>query len=187
MSEARKTDLFIEMYMAALRSATKNPYLQEPKMGSEKYNQLDAARKVVDEMEGDWGDFIRCQFAAMRRLKLIPSSHHMCSPKAIQRYIVHQKMKNRYHRKEYSLEGNYFTVHATGKQYEIKQVDLPTQEDPMANYAHHLANSDEMPPNGEYALECLEYAIAKLRYKDKIPTEALMRRLRQLKEEVCAT
>ena len=183
LSEQRKTELFVDLYITALRAAYKNQWLQPPKGDSEKWKQLEAARKIVDEMDGSYGDFIRCQFAAMRKFKLVPAPHHLSSRNAVQRYMVHQKMKNLHHYSTYSVEGDDLIVHATMKHYPLEQADLPTKEDPEANYAHHISNTDCASGDTTKDIESIEYAIAKLKYKDRIPTEALLRKLKQLKEK----
>lgn len=182
LSEDRRTEIFADLYTTALRAATKNPWLRPPKVGSEKWNQLEAARKMVEEMGGEYGDFIRVQFAAMQKFRTVPAPHHLCSKNAIQRYSIHQKMKNKYHHTAYSVEGDEFIVNCSGKRYPLKQVDAPVQDDPVANYAHVLAREGLLPENKIEGIIALEYAIAKLRYKDKVPTDSMIRMLKKCKE-----
>jgi len=178
-----KTKLFIDMYMVSLKLAAKNPWLKPPKEGSPKWEKLDTARKIVEEVGGEYRDFIRVQFTSMQRIGRFPSPGHMCNKHAIDRYIIHQKMKNKYHKKTYSIDGEDFIVHATSKRYPIKQADLPIQQDPVANFAQDMARSGVTPKDRGKALEDLEYAIAKLQYKDKVPTDSMLRMLNRLKEE----
>ena len=182
MDETRRTQLFVELYTIALRVACNNQWLKEPKQGSEKWKQLDAARKIVEEMNGEVGDYIRVQFSALKRVGAVPSPSHMVSKRAVDRYMIHQKMKNKYHYATYSVEGEEFVVHSTQRRYPMSQADAPLQQDSDANYAHYLAKEDKIPERTKEALEAVEYAIAKLRYKDKTPTDALLRLQRRLNE-----
>jgi len=183
MDNLRRTRIFVELYTTALKASTKNQWLSMPKEGGEKWKMLEAARATVDELGGDYADFIRVQFAALQKFGQVPSPSHLCSKNAIQRYTVFQKMKNKYHHKTYSVEGDEFVVHSTGKRYPISQADLPIQKDPTANYAQYLATTGELPVDRPEAILSVEYAIAKLKYKDKVPTDSMVRILRRLKEE----
>ena len=182
MDESRKTQLFVELYTIALRTAYNNPWLQAPRVGSEKWKQLEAARKIVEEMKGEYGDYIRVQFAALKRVGAVPSPSHMVSTKAVDRYMIHQKMKNKYHHREYSIDGNEFVVHSTQKRYPVSQADASIYDDSEANYAHYISKEENLPKDIQKAWEAVEYAIAKLRYKDKTPTDALLRLRSRLQE-----
>jgi hypothetical protein len=182
MNEAGRTKAFVDLYTTALKAATKNPWLQSPKEGSEKWQQLDAARELVDEMKGDYGDFIRVQFAALKTFRTVPSPKHLISEKAAQRYTIHQKLKNRYNFPSYHIDGKELVVVNTGRRYPLVQVDAPTRDDPEANYAHYIARTNESG-DPKKDLEALEYALVKLRYKEKIPPEPLLRKLREVREK----
>ena len=182
LSEERKTELFVQLFMEALKAATKNAFLQSPKVGSEKWLELEKARKLVDQMDGDMGDFIRCQFRALQHFKTIPQPHHLSSTKAVERYLIHQKMKRSYRREKYSIEGENVTVYATGKVYPIRQLDSSNEQDPDAAWAIHVtANNPKLLPTEEDgAAEALEYLVVKYEYKGRTVPENVIRKLKEL-------
>jgi hypothetical protein len=182
MEEKRRTELFVQLYTEALRVLVKNEYIQEPKEGSEKWLQLEAARKLVDDMKGDYGDYVRVQFQACQHVHVVCKPHHLCSTKAVERYLRFQRMKNRYNAPTYSVDGEYLIVNATNKRYPLSQVDLGTKDDPEANFASWCVSNDAAPTDIGKEIECLEYLLVKLQYKEKVPTEPMLRRLKLLRE-----
>lgn len=183
LSEDKKTEIFVDLYIAALRDLCNNKFIQPPKHGSERWQQLEAARKLVDEMQGEYGDFIRCQFNALSRIKVVPQPYHLSSTRAVERYLIYQKMKNKYYKQGYCIEGDKMIVYTTRREYPISQVNLPSVDDPDATYAFYIANNDTKlkDEDKQHAIETLEYTIAKLRYKNKVPTEPLLRKLKELR------
>lgn len=141
---------------------------------------------MVDEVQGEYGDFIRTQFSVLKKIKIVPAPYNMCTPKALERYAVFQKMKNKYIKPTYYVEGDYLTVASTGKRYELKQVDSPIHQDPDASYAQYISSMGIIPTDRTRAIEALEYAMSKLAYKDKVPTESMIRAIKRIKGEVDA-
>jgi hypothetical protein len=182
IDEKRRTELFVQLYTDALRALTKNDFLQEPKEGSEKWLQLEAARKLVDDMGGEYGDYIMCQFEACQHVKVVCKPHHLCSTKAVERYLRFQKKKNKYHKQSYSVDGDYLIVQATNRTYPLSQVDLGVKDDPDANHAQYIVSNDLKIDEKDRpkAIEEIEYLICKLRYKEKHPTEPMVRKLKEL-------
>lgn len=184
MNDHRKTQIFIDMYVSAKKAATQNPHFKAPKEGSKEWNYLDRARQMVDQVEGEYGDFIRTQFSVLAKIKVIPAPHNMCTPKALERYAIYKKMKNKYIAPAYTIEGEYFTVVATGRRYPLSQVDLPIHQDPDASFGQYVADMGVVPVDKDRAIIAIEYAMAKLAYKDKVPTEKLIRARKRLKGEI---
>ena len=178
------------MYMSALKAVCKNPFLKSPAVGSKKYEQLDQARQVVDDLGGDYSDYIHVQFQAFRGMKGIsaPKPEHLISKGAIERYKVFQMRKNRYTKEAYSIDGDVFIVTATGKRYPFWRVELSSNEDMdsirvlllVQSSSYKKMNREELIK----ALEDIEYFLAKLKYKGKMPTNSLIEARDEIKELV---
>lgn len=189
MNDVTKTKVFITMYMSALKAICKNSYLKSPVVGGKKYEQLDKARQIVDGLGGDYSDYIHVQFQAFRNMKGIfaPKPEHLISKGAIERYKVFQMKKNKYVREDYTIDGDKFIVAATGKSYPFWKVEVDSSEDIASINALLISKSlsyKSMIDKGalEKALEDIEYLLAKLKYKGKMPMDSLIRARDEIKE-----
>ena len=185
LTDEQRTEYFIELYMHALRAAYKNPFLRPPNPNSERWKNLDKARWIVDQLCGEYSDYILTQFRAFKKLKFAPKPEHLVTDKAIARFKMFQKMKNRYFYPEFALEGNELIVRATSKRYSLTQVELPATQDSLSNYALSLASNETLPNLSEEgkqrAIEALEYTICKFLFKKKPLPKGIKERLEELK------
>jgi hypothetical protein len=190
IKELRKMDMtayFIEFYMAALRAARGNKFLRSPKPDGERWKDLDKARQIVDDLEGDYSDYINVQFSAFRKLGFPPQPHQLLTDKAIMRYKTFQRMKNKFRTPDYKVDGNIFIVNETGKEYNISQANLGSSNDPIALYTFSLSSDptqlDDLNVKGlKEAFEGVAYTICKLKYKSKMVGDRLLRLYKDLKE-----
>jgi len=175
-----QTRIFVFLYMAALRSLIKKP-IKDPELDSPRWQELDKARRLVDEIGGDYADYIRVQFEAFRyaRLGAYPKPEHLSSAKAIERYKGWQRRSNKYNGRTYTMDGDNFIVNSTGKSYPISILSLSSAEDSVASYAinatHRLNWIGIEEPIIEEEYNAVEYLCAKLEYKRKEPTMTLLR------------
>jgi hypothetical protein len=186
-TEENKTKWFVELYITALRKACNNIYLKPPKEKSKDWEILEGIRKEIDKIGGDYMDFINLQFSIFKRLGFPPKPKHLISQNAINRYKIHQKLKNRYHYKEYSVDGDYLLVHQTNKRYPISQVNLPSYSDPDANFAFALADEGihgMSKEDKEKVREVVIYTIIKLQYKGHRPTEKLLKLYKEVQNGI---
>ncbi len=187
MTNEQKTRIFITLYLASLRAVCKNQFLKPPPIGSKKYEQLDKARQIADDLGGDYADYIHVQFQAFRYLKNIkfPKPEHLVSEGAINRYKVYQMKKNKYRKENYTIDGDKFIVTATGKNYPFYVVESNSSNDMNAIFAILISKMESYNKMGKdykkKALEAIEYLIAKLEFKGKRPTESLLRAREELK------
>ncbi len=146
-----------------------NEYLRPPKVGSERYNNLIKAREIVDQIEGEYSDYILFQFKVYKSFKTAPKPENLITEKAVRRYAGHQRLKNLYNTKEYFLNGDIFTVRRTRKTYPFEQVMLSTSQDAVANYAYLVLEMKIDESLSEEKLnrikDALAYLEAKLIYK----------------------
>ena len=186
-TEEWKTQFFIDLYMYALRIAANNIFLKAPKEGSKRWIALNTARQLVDEMGGDYDDFIRLQFTIFKRLGFPPKPEQLITQNAINRYKIHQKLKNRVHYKEYSVDGDYFIVHKTNRRYPLSQVNLPSTSDPDANFAFALSEGEGIRHLSEKeqseAKASVIYAVQKLCYKGRHIPERLLKLYEEVQNE----
>ncbi len=172
--ELDTNEYFVDLYTSALQGFYNNPYLKPPKIGSERYNNLIKAREIVDQIEGEYSDFILYQFNVFKQFRTAPKPENLITEKAIRRYVGHQKLKNLYNTKEYFLNGDSFTVKKTRITYSFSQVLASASQDSVANYAYsipkmetHEGVSDTQKDRIRISLAYLE---AKLKYhKTPIP------------------
>lgn len=175
MTEKEKTNYFIELYIVALRAYCNNWFLKEPNPNSERYKQLDMARKIVDELRGEYADYINLQFQIFRKLKIAPKPHHLISIGAVRRYKSHQKKYNIYDMEDYTTNGDFLTIKKTRKIYSISQILLPTNQDTLALHAYNLSKMEtwEDLSKDEKNRDAIIYLIIKLKYKEAIIPESI--------------
>jgi len=154
-------------YLSKVRGIKKNPWLQIKKEDEPLFDDL---AKILDAKQMDYMDYIAFHFDNPD--KFMPAGKYICSTRAVQRYEIHQKMKNKYVNDDYSIDGEDFYVNKTFKKYELKQVKDGTAQDPDAHFALTMSSSGN-PENSEL-WEAAEYALCKFLYKDKTPPTELM-------------
>ncbi len=180
----QKTDYFIELYTTAKRVFYNIPFIKAPEFGSKDYLTLDEVRKKIDDLSGDYADFIRCQMYAFKVIHIFPKPHHLNTEKAFARYKRHQAMKRIYRTPIYTIDGDTFTVVLTWKSYPMSQVQASISNDSTANYATYtsrMRDLDNVPLEGTL-FDAVEYTLAKLDYLKKQPTESLLRLQSRLKK-----
>lgn len=185
LTDEQRTEYFIELYMHALRAVYKNPFLKCPRFKSERWKNLDKARWIVDQLCGEYSDYILTQFRAFKKLKFAPKPEHLITNAAIARFKIFQKMKNRYFYPEFALQGNELIVKANNQRYSLTQVELPATQDSLSNYAMSLASNETLPNFSEEgkqrAIEALEYTICKFLFKKKPLPKGIKEKLEKLK------
>jgi hypothetical protein len=177
MNNEEKTRYFIDLYMIALRAFYNNDFLRPPTPTSERFSQLDRARIIVDEVGGEYGEYIRLQFETYKKFRTAPTPAHMISLNAIKRYRAWQKKYNKFNTKEYTTNGDSFVVSKTRKTYPMAQVLLPVSQDTDALTAFSILEVEDyegLPEatRDKYA-EALYYLEAKLRYKGAIVPQSI--------------
>ena len=174
-----KTDRFIGLWLAAKKLFFKNQWLQPPKPGSRDYEKLDKARKVADELGGNYPEYIQVQVDAFRYYHKFPLPSMVGTDRAIKRYKSFLLRHRKSYTSLYTLDGDTFIVANTGVSYPMAQVESTLSEDSVASYASHISNSlpEIKEGNREKVVRALEYYFAKLAYKKKIPPDTLFRAL----------
>ena len=172
MIEKEKNNYFIDLYMSALRGFYSNQYLQSPKENSKRHSDLIKAREMVDQLEGDYVDFILFQFRVYKKFRAAPKPENLITESSIGRYITHQKLKNIYNTEVYFLNGDSFVVKKTNKTYPFTRILLPTNQDSLASFAYSVSpekiNQLLSEDTRDRIRESLAYLEAKLIYK-KVP------------------
>lgn len=184
MTEEEKTQYFIDLYMAALRGFYHNDFLKDPNPISDRYKQLEQARRIVDDLGGEYAEYINVQFAAFRRFRTAPKPPHLILEGAIKRYKAYQRKNNIFYTKEYRTYGDYLEVSKTRKVYPLSQVLLPVSQDTTALMAYSLVKDKikEGVRITEGNGESIYYLEAKLKYKGVEVPDAIKEILSLLKE-----
>lgn len=191
MLTSERTKYFIELYMAALRGYCNNEFLKSPKPGSLRYTQLDKAREIVDEINGEYSSYITVQFQAVRNLHIAPKPAHLISIGAVKRYLAYQARYNKYNKEDYCTNGDTLIVNKTRRSYPISQVILPISQDSMASRAYHISKMEigktVSKEERDNYLESLYYLVSKLKYKKTIIPESVVELIQRLENENPAT
>jgi hypothetical protein len=174
-TEKERTQYFIQLYIFQLRIFYKNNFLREPNPISERYTQLDKARQIVDDLGGEYSDYITFQFKAFRNIRIAPQPYHLISAGAVKRYAAHQRLANIYNTEEYSVRGDYFIVSKTRKGYPLSQILLPVSQDTIALRAYDL-----LALSSREDLDSFYYLEAKLKYKGAIIPDKLKEILHEI-------
>ena len=184
--EINADEYFIDLYMMALRGFYKNNFLKYPKVGSDRYNNLVKARKIVDDMNGEYSDFIQFQFMVYSKFRIVPKPESLITEKSIRRYIAHQKLKNIYNTKEYFLKGDNFIVKKTNILYPFSQILSSTSQDSLASYAYSVSKMETDKEISEAQKDrirvSLSYLEAKLKYHRAVIPESIQELINKFTE-----
>jgi hypothetical protein len=183
LSEGEKTQYFIDLYMAAFRGFYNMEFMSPPNTNSDRYKQLDEARKLVDKIHGEYEDFILFQFQVFKKMKLAPKPHHLVSQNSIKRYELHQKKCNIYNTEVYSAHGDTFIVKKSWRTYPFSKVLLPTSQDMDAMHAYSLSESKTWSVLQATAddTDALYYLEAKLAYRGAAIPKSIKKLLEVIK------
>jgi hypothetical protein len=161
---------FIELYIECKRLFYDNKYLKPPKVGSNEYNCLVKASQVVDEMHGEYSDFILTQARAFGYYHKFPEPYQLVSDQARQRYHIHQSRKNRYNYEYYSVDGDYITIKPTGKTYSVNKISKRVEDDDDASFIMNII--DRCIPHDNKYDDLIWYIVVKYMYRQKrLPQE----------------
>lgn len=179
------TELFIALYTAGKCIYYNNDWVAEPKRGSNDYEFLDKARKIVDELGGNYAEFLQCQFKAFKYYRRFPLPAMLSTGKAIKRYKAYLSRRRKETTPLYSIDGDGFVVSRTQLLYPLSQARSSLREDPVATYASYLYQNVPALPTTDRkeAVNALEYYLAKLASKGKQPPNGLIESIRKYRSE----
>jgi len=142
MTDDEKDQYFIDLWMAAIRGVYKNEYLRPPKVDSTGYRHLLKARKICDDMGGDYSDYIKCHLLALQHVNVKPQPFHLATDNAKKRFHRYQIKYNKWIRPLYRCDGESFIVVETNLIYPMEEVERATSLDERA---HRILQLLEVP------------------------------------------
>lgn len=168
-SEDEKNELFAELYTRFKETLVGHKF-RLPKKDGDYWKELVKARKMIDEMGGNYGEFLTQEFRTYefhsrgRRRRLYPAAKWLTLPVTRARYA---KFLN-YRKSDglsYSTGGGWFTVRKTGKRYPIEVARCEVRQDEVASEIYSMA-MEGAEVHAKYNLwrDCC-YLIAKMEYR----------------------
>src|SRR4030067_1199552 len=171
-----------KLYMFALRKVRGNELLKAKASDGQDFKLL---KDILEMRDINPLDYIQYHFRDIARF--VPSAKYITSSKAIESFLVHQKLKNKYLTDDYAIDGENFYVNKTYKNYPLSQVKMGAVQDLASNHALYLAEkySEEGYVDVDKNLwEEVEYTYCKFKYKNKdLPTvfDYLLKKVREWK------
>lgn len=172
MKDEEKTRKFAELY-TSFKSKLVGHGFRLPKPGSKYWNELDAARKMVDKMGGNYGEFLLNEFKTYefhsrgRRRRFYPAAKWLTLPATRARY--EKFLKNRRSTGlNYSTRGPMFIVRKTGREYRIEQARSEVRLDEVANRIYSIAIGNTQVDIDHKLWEDCCYLIAKMDYRAEV-------------------
>jgi hypothetical protein len=169
------TKRFIMLYMVAKRAWYKQKYMRAPKWGTADYTLLEYAARIVDDIDGDYADFINATIDACKMIPMFPTPQHLVSDGAIKRYAKRKAAMSCPY--VISREGKFFVM-STGRSYVLIQAMQPVDEDGLAYQTLVRASGQKVPKDPKERarlVEDVEYVLAKFKLLGKSPTYSLLR------------
>jgi hypothetical protein len=183
MTDEEKDQYFTDLWMGAIRSIYKNEFLRPPKSGSAGNKHLLKARRICDEMGGDYSDYIKCHLLALQYVNVKPQPFHLATDNAKKRFHRYQIKYNKWIRPLFRVDGESFIVTETNKIYQTREVELASSVDPRA---HHILQLLEVPYNEipESSKEEIYFEAAYLEAKARFNGRPLPASFRDFKRRV---
>jgi hypothetical protein len=178
----------VDLYCAAKKmfygAYSKAPYYAGLKKGDAE--NLFGLAVELDKREWDGVDYLQFHFEQCKRRHIFPSTKWLLSEGAFNAYKAKLNRDNLRRSMLYHIEGDTFIVNRTGRKYDLHQVENSIHQDSYAHFAHQIiyAGTDIAPKMWHYALECLEYYLAKLAYKGKVPPVGLIETIAMYREKL---
>jgi hypothetical protein len=157
-----------KLYTANIRRLRNSEWIRIPKTDEPLFEIL---AKTLDAKQMGYDDYINYHF---NNAKTYITAKYICSPTAIMRYEVHQKMKGKYMSDNFSVSEDVFYVNKTYKAYPLSQVNSATSQDPDANFALTMAEKGEDLEFSQELWQACEYAMVKFEYKGKTQPTTLV-------------
>lgn len=161
-----------EIYEGILQASTKIEWVRTK---ADEISFFKDLAKIINLLEADPYDYI--SFFVDKKSHYLPKPSFLVSQVSVDRFRIHQKMKNLYVKDLYSLQGDTMMVNRTFKKYSLHQVGLPLQQDSDAEWAMQMSEDWLVPSKPEQMKdlkEAVEYLVCKLKHKEKpVPTKLL--------------
>ncbi len=173
--DAAKDRAFTELYTQYKEKLVGHQF-KFPRLGSEYHRALIAARQMVDELGGDYNEFLRNEFKIYeyhsrgRKRKLYPAAKWLTLPATRERYVALLK-RRRFDGLSYKVGGGWFTVKKTRRRYPIEQARADIRHDNTANYVYKIAFEQKSLKVKRRLWESCCYLLAKQEYRaEMIPS-----------------
>lgn len=170
--DAAKDRAFVELYTQYKEKLVGHQF-KFPRLGSEYHRALIAARQMVDELDGDYNEFLRNEFKIYefhsrgRKRRLYPAAKWLTLPATRKRYEALLK-RRRFDGFSYKVGGGWFTVKKTKRRYPIEQARAEVRQDMDASYVYKVAYEQKNPKVRRRLWESCCYLIAKQEYRSEV-------------------
>lgn len=173
--DAAKDRAFTELY-TKFKERLVGHQFKLPSIGSEYHRALIDARQMVDELGGDYNEFLRNEFKIYefhsrgRKRKIYPAAKWLTLPATRTRYVALLK-RRRFDAITYKVGSGWFIVKKTNRRYPIEQARCEVRHDMTAGYVYKMGFDNKRVKVKRNLWESCCYLLAKQEYRgERVPS-----------------